>query len=91
MNKIMLSENSYRCRLCLKVSKEVISIFREDFPKMIKLLTTIEVKPNDDLPKISCISCTKQVKEAMLIRRQIIRSHKTLMEEERVKKVNPEH
>lgn len=40
-----------------------------------------QVDPCDDFPKTSCFDCAKNVKMALKIRKQIIQSHKTLLEE----------
>lgn len=71
----------YKCRLCLNSTKKKVDIFKDDFPKMIELLSGIRVDPNDGLLKFSCVSCAKDVKFCMSVRKQILKSHKTLIED----------
>uniref|UniRef100_A0AAR5PKG9 Protein krueppel n=1 Tax=Dendroctonus ponderosae TaxID=77166 RepID=A0AAR5PKG9_DENPD len=71
----------YRCRLCLGMSSKKIDIFKDDFPKMIEMLTGLKVDPCDDFPKVSCVYCAKNVKMAVKTRFKIVQSHKALLEE----------
>ncbi|XP_050303673.1 zinc finger protein 652-like [Anthonomus grandis grandis] len=71
----------YRCRLCLKNCKSKIDIFKDDFPKMIRILAGVNVNPDDGFPKKSCLDCAKNVKSALKMRKLIIQSHKLLLEE----------
>ncbi|XP_050295358.1 uncharacterized protein LOC126735423 [Anthonomus grandis grandis] len=74
-----------RCRLCLEKCSNSIEIFKDDFPKMIYNLTRLKVWPDDRMPNISCISCALEVKQAMLVRKKILRSYKALLTE-----INPQ-
>ncbi|XP_076274127.1 uncharacterized protein LOC143205021 [Rhynchophorus ferrugineus] len=65
------------CRLCLGLTVTKMSIFTDDFAKMLEILTSLKVKPDDNLPKISCLKCAKDVKSAFLVRRRIIQSYRS--------------
>ncbi|KAF7280319.1 hypothetical protein GWI33_006230 [Rhynchophorus ferrugineus] len=71
----------YKCRLCLNTTTKKVNIFKDDYPKMIELLSGLKVDPNDGLLKNSCLDCAKDVKFCMSVRKQILSSHKTLIEE----------
>ncbi|XP_030757428.1 zinc finger protein 891-like [Sitophilus oryzae] len=66
------------CRLCLSLTVTKFNIFTDDFPKMIEMLTSIKIKSDDALPKISCLKCTRDVKSAFMVRRRIIQSYRLL-------------
>lgn len=68
-----------KCRLCLEETNKYVNIFIEDFAYMIELLTGLEVRHSDGLPKISCLDCYREVKSAMLTRYQIIHCYKVLL------------
>ncbi|KAL1509611.1 hypothetical protein ABEB36_004322 [Hypothenemus hampei] len=74
-----MENTTFKCRLCLKNVSKKVDIFKHDFPKMIELLTGIQADPNDDLPKESCLDCAKNVKFCISVRKQIIKSHKILL------------
>ncbi|XP_050303668.1 zinc finger protein 436-like [Anthonomus grandis grandis] len=74
----MESEKLYQCRLCMKRTAKKMDVFKQDFPKMIYLLSGIQADYNDGLPRESCLDCAKDVKFCMSIRKQIIQSYKTL-------------
>ncbi|ERL89086.1 GDNF-inducible zinc finger protein 1 [Dendroctonus ponderosae] len=71
----------YKCRLCLSSTSNKIDVFKQDFPKMIELLTGIKVDANDGLPKESCLNCAKDVKFCMSVRKQILQSHKVMIKQ----------
>ncbi|XP_050295317.1 zinc finger protein 91-like [Anthonomus grandis grandis] len=77
----MQSPRTKRCRLCLENCTQYIEIFKDDFPKMIYLLTRIKVSHRDDFPKVSCMPCALEVKNAVYARKKIILSHKKLVAE----------
>ncbi|CAG9766645.1 unnamed protein product [Ceutorhynchus assimilis] len=73
------------CRFCLNLTVSKINLSTDDFAKMVEILTSIKIKPDDGLSQISCLKCAREVKTAFLIRRRIIQSHRTL-----TSKINPE-
>ncbi|XP_074037588.1 uncharacterized protein [Leptinotarsa decemlineata] len=76
----MTSVNLYQCRLCLKRTPTRVNIYGGDFPKMLEVLTSIKVRENDGLPRYSCSKCAQEVKTALLVKKRIVKAHKTLME-----------
>ncbi|KAL1509612.1 hypothetical protein ABEB36_004323 [Hypothenemus hampei] len=71
----------HKCRLCLKLCENTMDIFKDDFSKLITILTGLTIEPSDGLPTNSCLDCVKNVKLSVRIRDLIIQSHEILFKE----------
>ncbi|KAG5882115.1 hypothetical protein JTB14_016878 [Gonioctena quinquepunctata] len=78
MNSV--KEQLYQCRLCLHHRSTIVNVYEGDFSKMIEMLTSIEVRENDGLPKFACSDCIQDVEMALSIKTRIMQSHRILMD-----------
>ncbi|KAL9706648.1 hypothetical protein quinque_010166 [Culex quinquefasciatus] len=70
------------CRICMKSSHELQSIFGlpENIPELVRLLSQVEVLESDDLPKQICPECVSYAESAVEFKERCIRSNLTLQE-----------